>query len=383
MQILAGLESKALKDYCKYLCIPCNNADTGRKMASAVIKILTERPEYLLYVLEKEQFQELVRFYQADAGIIEKVPKEETIEVWMMLGLVSFRHSSKVEGEVVTFSPVIELGDVLEPLLESDWKREYRQIGTMSESYALPAWRDLKCFLGHGDHQREKQLEVWMNALFVDVISGCSSTYLIRKITDMIECDTVFDWIQLWSIVMDICLTTNLAVLKGYSRAEFADLTGQSLAYVNLFDEDLPNTANETAHMYELSGEMQLRVFLNLEEGEENTQVEDLEKIVSEEGNENVEITFLYAMRLINAKRYRKARSVLDTLVSVYQHQDDAVNSLLQELDKEIEQNKNVIYRSEYGSEPYQREHAKIGRNAPCPCGSGKKYKQCCMEKVK
>ena len=21
----------------------------------------------------------------------------------------------------------------------------------------------------------------------------------------------------------------------------------------------------------------------------------------------------------------------------------------------------------------------KIGRNAPCPCGSGKKYKQCCM----
>src|SRR5271166_934079 len=24
---------------------------------------------------------------------------------------------------------------------------------------------------------------------------------------------------------------------------------------------------------------------------------------------------------------------------------------------------------------------AKIGRNDPCPCGSGKKYKQCCLEK--
>ena len=23
---------------------------------------------------------------------------------------------------------------------------------------------------------------------------------------------------------------------------------------------------------------------------------------------------------------------------------------------------------------------AKIGRNAPCPCGSGKKYKKCCMK---
>ncbi len=25
----------------------------------------------------------------------------------------------------------------------------------------------------------------------------------------------------------------------------------------------------------------------------------------------------------------------------------------------------------------------KVGRNDPCPCGSGKKYKKCCEEKVK
>ena len=28
--------------------------------------------------------------------------------------------------------------------------------------------------------------------------------------------------------------------------------------------------------------------------------------------------------------------------------------------------------------EPYRREGPKIGRNDPCPCGSGKKYKKCC-----
>jgi preprotein translocase subunit SecA len=27
--------------------------------------------------------------------------------------------------------------------------------------------------------------------------------------------------------------------------------------------------------------------------------------------------------------------------------------------------------------QPYRREHPKVGRNEPCPCGSGKKYKQC------
>ena len=29
-------------------------------------------------------------------------------------------------------------------------------------------------------------------------------------------------------------------------------------------------------------------------------------------------------------------------------------------------------------SETYVRQTPKIGRNDPCPCGSGKKYKRCC-----
>jgi len=33
--------------------------------------------------------------------------------------------------------------------------------------------------------------------------------------------------------------------------------------------------------------------------------------------------------------------------------------------------------------DPYQRETPKVGRNAPCPCGSSKKYKKCCLEKLK
>lgn len=30
------------------------------------------------------------------------------------------------------------------------------------------------------------------------------------------------------------------------------------------------------------------------------------------------------------------------------------------------------------GHTPYRREAPKVGRNDPCPCGSGKKYKKCC-----
>lgn len=29
----------------------------------------------------------------------------------------------------------------------------------------------------------------------------------------------------------------------------------------------------------------------------------------------------------------------------------------------------------------YQRKNKKIGRNEPCPCDSGKKFKKCCLQK--
>ena len=31
--------------------------------------------------------------------------------------------------------------------------------------------------------------------------------------------------------------------------------------------------------------------------------------------------------------------------------------------------------------QPYRRSEPKTGRNEPCPCGSGMKYKRCCLNK--
>jgi preprotein translocase subunit SecA len=33
---------------------------------------------------------------------------------------------------------------------------------------------------------------------------------------------------------------------------------------------------------------------------------------------------------------------------------------------------------SAQAQQPLKREGEKVGRNSPCPCGSGKKYKKCC-----
>jgi SEC-C motif-containing protein len=56
--------------------------------------------------------------------------------------------------------------------------------------------------------------------------------------------------------------------------------------------------------------------------------------------------------------------------------------------DEKIEHHEIATFRKEAGAwtfvdgrmshKPFRREQPKIGRNDPCPCGSGKKYKKCC-----
>ncbi len=51
----------------------------------------------------------------------------------------------------------------------------------------------------------------------------------------------------------------------------------------------------------------------------------------------------------------------------------------IKELQKPKEQ--KLLFSSGKGEQrkkPVQRQETKVGRNAPCPCGSGKKYKKCC-----
>ena len=42
------------------------------------------------------------------------------------------------------------------------------------------------------------------------------------------------------------------------------------------------------------------------------------------------------------------------------------------------EERRKELYKEQKASGTIRKEDRKIGRNDPCPCGSGKKYKQCC-----
>lgn len=49
--------------------------------------------------------------------------------------------------------------------------------------------------------------------------------------------------------------------------------------------------------------------------------------------------------------------------------------------DELLSKDKQREIKREYGDSVTVRVENKIGRNDPCPCGSGKKYKKCCIDK--
>ena len=62
-------------------------------------------------------------------------------------------------------------------------------------------------------------------------------------------------------------------------------------------------------------------------------------------------------------------------------------NKLSQEILSKIEDSYNIVdndlkvKKEKYEYQQPIRVEPKVGRNDPCPCGSGKKYKKCCMNK--
>ncbi|MDY6800606.1 MAG: DUF1186 domain-containing protein [Bacteroidota bacterium] len=63
---------------------------------------------------------------------------------------------------------------------------------------------------------------------------------------------------------------------------------------------------------------------------------------------------------------------------SIFEMYDYIVNNWYSYNKEKYNKTFGSLHRNE---ETYVREEPKIGRNDPCPCGSGKKYKKCCMNK--
>lgn len=72
-----------------------------------------------------------------------------------------------------------------------------------------------------------------------------------------------------------------------------------------------------------------------------------------------------------------------DSLLKTYRRMagDFELGLYYEKYPQERERRRATVISDGAAEEPYVREGRKIGRNDPCPCGSGKKYKHCCMKK--
>lgn len=84
-----------------------------------------------------------------------------------------------------------------------------------------------------------------------------------------------------------------------------------------------------------------------------------------------------------NLKSVSKLRYLKDSLLKNYHRMEPYISGghYYEQYPQEKINAKGTLLNEAAYDQPYTRNKQKIGRNDPCPCGSGKKYKHCCMNK--
>ena len=87
-------------------------------------------------------------------------------------------------------------------------------------------------------------------------------------------------------------------------------------------------------------------------------------------------ILFNYDLNVVSEKEQR-FRSVFGSLPQEFVHNE--VSGISDAARRQAaRQRPQAIDDTPSGPKPVQKKIPKVGRNSPCPCGSGKKYKKCC-----
>ena len=93
-------------------------------------------------------------------------------------------------------------------------------------------------------------------------------------------------------------------------------------------------------------------------------------------GNSLECLSEIYQMDIPELHDIRKSRKERD---EKQKNRESRLNDLVDNY--EISEEEEQIFEKPGTVVPFKRNSVKIGRNDPCPCGSGKKYKKCCLNK--
>ncbi len=173
-----------------------------------------------------------------------------------------------------------------------------------------------------------------------------------------------------------------------WPKEELVDLNGQMLSDKLSAEADMLCKKQEERNGVEQMRQLERMVLLQMVDTlwkEHLLQMDHLKEGIGLRGygqknplNEYKREGFNLFMAMIEAVKLQ----TVSTLMRVQIVQDDELERMeeqqRQAREKELEQAKQASSDQDAVRQPQQRKEKKIGRNAPCPCGSGKKYKKCC-----
>lgn len=228
--------------------------------------------------------------------------------------------------------------------------------------------------------------------IFNEAVSGYSADDILDTIVlqkkQVQKPEVLFERLKTWQLVFECIMTLRLPMLHGYSRMEYERVIGKNAFDTGGFavDRARDEIAQETS-LRDMPVKIQEEIYRAFYENRETDRPKELEKIRKKISVENDELDCLTAMCYMGTGKYSKTNSMLEKIAD--RTEDESIYAMLDMNGEQVEGMSS--YYMDYAQDwdpftgmgmevdmPYQREGKKIGRNDPCPCGSGKKYKKCC-----
>ncbi len=245
-------------------------------------------------------------------------------------------------------------------------------------------WPHYTDYLIEATHKSRDELSSQIAQMQRRVQKGCSRLELKDLMLDAFVPITIMQALEQWQNQMDILLHTGLDQYGGKTRYEHANGSSPYGDLVDgVLDSELPS-----AHIYDLSSTTQDIVHMISDRVVKEAPTL-LREVMTQAGlKENWELLMLLGDCYRKNGEYKKAIETYEMIKIGGHYPDlsvqDAIDftAFLQEKGPSILQKPFESIIPEYQEyKTVRRTSAKTGRNDPCPCGSGKKYKFCCGRK--
>lgn len=225
--------------------------------------------------------------------------------------------------------------------------------------------------------------------IYAELLSGQTSSCNFSFIKDILIDSEVglISSCTIWLGIMHAWMTMSLPFLNGYSRMEYENKTGKNAFSVGVFDEELASDytledIDEDTLLCDMPADIQEQLYRAFYECRGTDRTKTIEEIRKKIKVTNNEIDTLLGMTYLDIDKQQKGCNILDDIVE--RTGDEEVQEMIEVVCDGVQ---NIIDNdSLFGDpfadiefeQPYRRDTPKVGRNDPCPCGSGKKFKKCC-----